>query len=267
MSHTPIILPNEIVFAEVEACIARHERITIPFRGRSMEPLLQEGCSITLAPLDRAAEVGDVVLFRHNGMHILHRIVAIDGKHITTQGDNCISKETVVATDLVALLNQVTFPDKQTLSCSSKEWARRSRRSLARKRARNLLLGCLGRKTRRWLSPAYFVLLALLMWAPMGVLGIPLNNFVLGIRLDHLIHASVFVPCALFLMDWLLGPGTPRSRRRWLLLWLCAILVGVTTESGQYLLPYRGFDINDLIANFLGATLGWWLLAVARRKA
>ena len=267
MSPRTIILPNEIVFAEVEDCIARHERITIPFRGRSMEPLLKEGCSITLAPLDRAAEVGDVVLFRHNGMHILHRIVAIDGKHITTQGDNCIGKEEITSADLVARLDRVTFPHKPTLACGSREWARRSRRSLARKRARNLLLGCLGRKTRRWLSPTYFVLLAILMWAPMGVLGIPLNNFVLGIRLDHLIHASVFIPCALFLMDWVMGEKTPRSRRRWLLLWLCAILVGVTTESGQYLLPYRGFDINDLIANFLGATLGWWLLAVARRKA
>lgn len=264
MSHKPVILPNEIVFAEVEDCIARGERITIPLRGHSMEPLLREGCSITLAPIEKAAEVGDVVLFRNNGTHILHRIVSIKGDRITTQGDNCYSTEETKAADIVARLDKVTLPNKETLSCSSREWARLSRRSLARKRMRNLLHSCLKRKTRKWLSPTYFVLLAILMWAPMGVLGIPLDNFVLGIRLDHLIHASVFIPCALFLMDWILGKES--SRWRWLLLWIVAILVGITTESGQYLLPYRGFDINDLIANFLGATLGWLLLKIARRR-
>ena len=78
----------------------------------------------------------------------------------------------------------------------------------------------------------------------------PLNNYILGLRADHLLHASVFLPMALFFID--LAP-----RRRWWLLWLLSCLIGIVTESVQWLLPYRGFDINDMVANFIGVSLGW----------
>ena len=35
------------------------------------------------------------------------------------------------------------------------------------------------------------------------------------------------------------------------------------TEFGQRLLPYRSFDINDLVANALGASLGWLIVVVS----
>ena len=98
-------------------------------------------------------------------------------------------------------------------------------------------------------------LLALLMWAPMG--GVPLDNFVLGLRTDHLLHASVFIPCSLFIYDL--------YKRKWAV-WPTAVAVGVLTESVQALLPYRGFDINDMIANFLGVSLGWAIIMIVKRK-
>lgn len=93
------------------------------------------------------------------------------------------------------------------------------------------------------------------MWAPLG--GVPLDNFVLGLRMDHLLHASVFIPCSLFIYSpyW----------KKWAV-WLTAVAVGVLTESVQALLPYRGFDINDMIANFLGVSLGWILILIVKHK-
>ena len=97
------------------------------------------------------------------------------------------------------------------------------------------------------------------MWAPLNGLGIPLDNYILGLRADHLLHASVFIPCALFLMD-VIGS-------RWLV-WLAAVGIGLLTEGVQWLLPFRGYDVNDLIANAIGVTIGWLvILAVKRRNS
>ena len=48
------------------------------------------------------------------------------------------------------------------------------------------------------------------------------------------------------------GPPSP--------LWLLSCAVGLVTEGGQWILPYRGFDINDMVANFIGVSLGWLAL-------
>jgi glycopeptide antibiotics resistance protein len=60
------------------------------------------------------------------------------------------------------------------------------------------------------------------------------------------------------MMDWM--------RRRKGLLLLAAVLVGLFTEFVQYLLPYRGFDINDLIANCGGNLIGWLLILSFMRR-
>jgi len=52
-----------------------------------------------------------------------------------------------------------------------------------------------------------------------------------------------------------------------LLLWFClGILFAAGTEGLQYLLPYRSFNISDMIANMIGVVLGFgignWLTPV-----
>ena len=95
------------------------------------------------------------------------------------------------------------------------------------------------------------------MWAPLNGIGIPLDNYIFGLRADHLLHASVFIPCTLFIMD-VIG-------KRWLV-WFAAVGIGLLTEGVQWLLPYRGYDVNDLIANALGVTLGWVVILAIKRK-
>ena len=99
------------------------------------------------------------------------------------------------------------------------------------------------------------------MWAPVGGLGLELDSYVLHIRLDHLLHASVYVPFVFFLMDF----GFGRSRRL-VLQWLLGLLFAAVTETGQLLLFYRGFDPSDLVANFIGVTVGWLLVLLWKYK-
>lgn len=230
-------IDNGLYFSIVEEYVSQGTPVRIELKGTSMQPTLVSGDVLTLLPIHSDPVVGDVVLFRTQGRYILHRVVAVDGTHYTMRGDNCVSCEHVDRRDLVALLGKVE--KKHLLRRTAIRW--------------------LGRKGRRQLRPWYFVALAILMWAPLNGVGLPLDNFVFGLRLDHLLHASVFIPCALFWMDSFKGRG-----RSWCT-WLAAVATCLFTEGVQYLLPYRGFDVNDLVANVLGVSLGWLAVLAARR--
>lgn len=231
---------NDIFFAAVEEQIAAGMRVKITLVGTSMRPTLYEGDILTLAPVDGNPEVGDVVLFHYQGRHLLHRIISVADDIYTMRGDNCVSTESCHREDIVARLMEV------------------EKRHLLKRFA----LRWFGHRGRTQLRPWYFGLLAILMWAPLNGLGIPLDNYIFGLRADHLLHASVYLLCPLFLWDLY---GRLRAKgQRWAV-WASAVVVGLLTESVQYLLPYRGFDVNDLVANTLGVTLGWLALLLARR--
>lgn len=232
---------NAFFFAAVEEQIAAGEKVKITLVGTSMQPTLCEGDVLTLSPLDGDPAVGDVVLFRFHGIHLLHRIVAVADGTYTTRGDNCVTNECCRRDDIVARLTAVERHHP----------------------LKHFMLRWFGHRGRRQLRPWYFALLAVLMWAPLNGLGVPLDNYILGLRADHLLHASVYLLCPLFLWDVIGRPG--HRGRKWAV-WVTAVAVGVLTESVQYLLPYRGFDINDLVANTLGVTLGWAAMLFARRR-
>lgn len=267
MKDAPIILPNEIVFAEVEDRLARGERVTMKLQGVSMKPFINPGDSFTLIPFDgKLQENQDVVLFRlPNGFHILHRVVGRVGDRVRMRGDNTLTGEEVPVQNILAKVVEIKKPGGVVYSYGEETWTKASAHSLKMQKYRSSLHSLLGYRSRRILSPLYFVCLALLMWLPMGF--VPLDNFVFGIRMDHLVHASVYIPCSFFLMDWILNPSK-YLRKDLLLLWLAGVGVGILTEGVQYLLPYRGFDINDLCANIIGVTLGWAVIGYhkSRRK-
>ena len=166
---------------------------------------------------------------------MLHRIISIADGTYTTQGDNCVGTEQCRRDDIVGLLVAV---EKHN-------------------RLKHFVVRWFGWRGRKQLRPWYFGLLAFLMWAPLNGLGVPLDNYILGLRADHLLHASVFIPCTLFLMDII--------DRRWLV-WLTAVGIGLLTEGVQYLLPYRGYDVNDLVANTIGVTLGWLVILALKKR-
>ena len=111
--------------------------------------------------------------------------------------------------------------------------------------------------TMRKVAVLYFVALLLLMWLPLNGVA-ALNNYVFGLRADHLLHASVYLPCIFYL-------GRLAPLPAWAL-WLLSLCIGGVTEGVQYLLPYRGFDVNDLMANAIGVSLGAMALLFLRRK-
>ncbi|MHC1703481.1 MAG: VanZ family protein [Tenuifilaceae bacterium] len=81
------------------------------------------------------------------------------------------------------------------------------------------------------------------------------NTYVLSFRLDYLIHFVVFIPWM-----WLVWKAYDVNFRKDLLQAITWIFLGLIfaglTEGIQYFIPYRAFNINDLLANSIGVLLG-----------
>jgi VanZ family protein len=143
----------------------------------------------------------------------------------------------------------------------------------------------------RIITYAYLLVLLAGSVVPLGKDSSILNdNYTLSIRWDYLLHAIVYLPLPV-LLGWSLGKGfrnpglkkdtrlSPRQpdsqesdfRRAgkiqlWIPVILSAILIGALLELLQLAIPYRAFNINDLVANEVGTTLGFLLLLVFVKK-
>ena len=255
MDTVHISLPNNLnnfLLQEMWERLKAGETVIMAFGGASMQPIISgRGEKVTLRPLSKDEEVkkGEVYLFFCEGHFIIHRLMKIEDGVYVFRGDNCYKYERVTREKVLAKLMAVERPDGTMVDCEGEWWRKRSRQILRKKNLKNFIIRIANRNARRKWAVAYFVLLALLMWAPVGALGISLDNFIFGLRVDHLLHAAVYIFCAMALIDWL--------KKRPLPILLTALAIGLFTEFVQYLLPYRGFDINDLVANCLGVLVGW----------
>ncbi len=77
--------------------------------------------------------------------------------------------------------------------------------------------------------------------------------YILSLRLDHLLHILVFFPLVpVWLALW------PASNK-WLVFAL-GLFIAVVAEGMHYVLPYRAFNPNDLLANLAGVVAGMLML-------
>ena len=78
---------NEIL-SEAIRLVSEGIAVTFPVNGRSMLPFIVGGQESVILERPRPAQVGDVVLaYVENCRYVIHRIVKIDGEHITLMGD------------------------------------------------------------------------------------------------------------------------------------------------------------------------------------
>ena len=92
-------LPNAellpFVIEQLESCVGK--TATLPLRGRSMRPFLEDGRdkALLIAAKDVEIKVGDAVLAEVSPKHfVLHRIINIDnGGHVTLRGDGNLANE------------------------------------------------------------------------------------------------------------------------------------------------------------------------------
>ena len=103
----------------------------------------------------------------------------------------------------------------------------------------------------------YLTLLILATVLPLNSAGEALTeHHVLTLRWDYLLHALVYAPLPV-LLAWQLKKLWPAV--------LLALALATGFELIHAVLPYRGFNVNDLVANSVGVAGGWILTAIAKK--
>ena len=97
------------------------------------------------------------------------------------------------------------------------------------------------------------------------------DHYTLNIRWDYLSHAIVYIPLPV-LLGLRLKKGSPVQiqpqiirTRFWFFVAFFSLLFAALLESLQLVIPYRAFNINDLIANGVGAIIGLMLILIFRK--
>ena len=103
-----MLLSNDIIIPEVARLVSEGESVTLPLKGYSMRPYLEDGRDKgLLVKVTEPLKVGDVILARINvsegQRYALHRIVSIEGDEITMYGDGNFSPEHIRREDVLAI--------------------------------------------------------------------------------------------------------------------------------------------------------------------
>ena len=81
-------MANEELLPQVVSLLQEGHTVTLPLKGYSMRPFLEDGRDKALLKLPEAIRVGDAVLAEiAPGHFVLHRIVDITGECVTLRGD------------------------------------------------------------------------------------------------------------------------------------------------------------------------------------
>lgn len=87
-------IPNEILIPEICRIIGEGHTVTLPLKGFSMRPFLEDGRDKALLAKPHAPRVGEPVLAENMpGHYVLHRVVEIDGDRMTLLGDGNLMPE------------------------------------------------------------------------------------------------------------------------------------------------------------------------------
>ena len=113
----------------------------------------------------------------------------------------------------------------------------------------------------------YCTSLILLTIVPINGGASPLNDiFIIKIRLDYILHVLIFFPFIPLAIYSFFGiHQRKKALNKILPLIILGILFAIISESIQFYLPYRTFNINDIIANTLGVILGLPIILLIKR--
>ena len=136
------IIANDILFHEVVEQIGEGRNVLLRLQGNSMSPLLVGGRDIVelTPPVSENVKKGAVVLFRHKGKYILHRIIAISGNRLIIMGDANTRAEHADMDDVVAVMCAV-HRDGRIIGCDSRLWRLLSRLWMAVRPMRRIIMG------------------------------------------------------------------------------------------------------------------------------
>lgn len=141
-----LLVPNEILIAEVKQALAEGHSATIRVKGFSMRLFLEDGRDIVKLAKRQPQDikVKDVALAEISpGHYVLHRVISRKGKRLTLMGDgNIRGTESCNDTDVVGIVTDFYRKGrKRPDSATGLKWRTYSSIWLAIKPMRRIILG------------------------------------------------------------------------------------------------------------------------------
>lgn len=144
MNMTTKQIANDLFFASAEEFLREGKSVELRVKGFSMRPFLRNGRDVVvLSPVEGVAlRKGMVVLFRHRGHHVLHRVRRVNGGSLVIEGDgNYRTIEHATTEDVVAWVSEVRLDGgPRGFAYGSCRWRSRSAVSLTIKALRTVAI-------------------------------------------------------------------------------------------------------------------------------
>lgn len=124
-----MILPNEILLAEVSSLISEGHPVVIMTKGNSMLPFIRgEKDNVELVRPENPS-VGDLALCQiSQGHYVLHRIISLEGNDVVLKGDgNLKGTEHCTRADICGIVTKIMRSSGREVICNSPAFKRRSR--------------------------------------------------------------------------------------------------------------------------------------------
>ena len=121
------MITDERILEEAIRLVREGVSVTLPVNGNSMLPFIIGGRESVILKRAGLVDVGDVVLAWVEGCrYVVHRIIRIDGNHITLMGDgNIVGTEHCTVGDIKAIVTHVVDANGKIHDINNK-WRRRA---------------------------------------------------------------------------------------------------------------------------------------------
>lgn len=115
---------DALILAEAIRLVSEGVSVTFPVRGCSMLPFIVGGRDSVILEKVSTIKKFDVVLAEvEGGLHVIHRVVKIDGEHVSLMGDGNLAKcEQCVVSQIKAHVNYVVQPGGEKRALDSFGW-------------------------------------------------------------------------------------------------------------------------------------------------
>lgn len=101
-----IEIPNAILIPEIIKYLEQGHTVTLPLKGFSMRPFLESNRDMALLTSPKNIKVGDPVLAEiAPKQYVLHRIININGEHVTLLGDGNLTPEHCLLSNIKASID------------------------------------------------------------------------------------------------------------------------------------------------------------------
>ena len=103
------MITDAVILDEAVRLVSEGVSVTLPVNGRSMLPFIIGGQESVILQKPDGVQVGDVVLaWVEDCRWVVHRIISIDGDHVTLMGDgNVVGTEHCLVPDVKARVTHV----------------------------------------------------------------------------------------------------------------------------------------------------------------